>query len=198
MDLDASHLFSGPAVRVVRARPADAGRIGNFYLGLSRESRYERFFSHRPEFAQEELHRLSHPDPSSELCMIALAGEPGDEIVVGDARCVAGNSEAGPAISDGEIALVVADDWRRRGVGRALMCGLIAAARHERYDGLTAYITATNAGMLTLIREFNFRAVADGSGATVRLLRKEMRQIQYQVDPGCRAQPREALAESAA
>jgi acetyltransferase len=162
------------AVRVVRAQAADAARIERFYLDLSEESRYQRFFSHHPRYTQEELQHLSHPDLLSEICLIALVGEGEDAVVVGDLRCVRIQGEGRGMGKQGEIALVVADAWRRLGVGRLLLCHLVSLARREGYSSLLAYVASTNAGMLKLIREFRFWHEPLAGGATMRVLRSNL------------------------
>jgi GNAT superfamily N-acetyltransferase len=169
--------FETPAVRIVRAQAGDAGRIERFYLGLSAESRYLRFFSHHPRYTPEEIGRLSHPDPMDEICLIAVAGEGDDAVVVGDLRCVHIRRDAGSGSTsekDGEIALVVADEWRRRGIARLLLCRLIAYARREAYTGLVAYVASSNTGMLKLIREFSFGQESLAGGAAMRVLRRAL------------------------
>jgi acetyltransferase len=147
---------------------------------LSAETRYERFFSHRPAFEPAELQRLAHPELAGELCLIALAGEEGDEIAVGEVRLVSTHEGAG---REGEIALVVADDWRRMGISRKLLCGLLAAARRAGYTGAQAYITSSNTGMLSLIRQFDFRFQPLAGGATMRLVHKDL--TVTSTDTGC-------------
>jgi acetyltransferase len=181
MILEPLSLLDSPTVRVFRAQAGDALRIAAFYLGLSPESRYQRFFSHRPRYTPEELHRLSHPDPLHELCLLAVAGEGDDAIVVGDLRCVR-NEATGLASqnesenAEAEIALVVADAWRHQGIGRLLLCSLMAQARLDGYTSLQAYVASTNAGMLKLIREFNFHFEPLNHHGTMRVLRRTLAQ----------------------
>jgi acetyltransferase len=177
MILEPGQLPDPPTVRVVRARAGDAARIAAFYLGLSPDSRYQRFFSHRPRYMPEELYCLAHPDPLHELCLLAVAGEGADAVVVGDLRCVRSDTPAGLASeNEAEIALVVADGWRRQGVGRQLLCSLVAQARLDGYTSLYAYVAATNAGMPKLVREFNFNFEPLGYGGGMRILRRTLNQ----------------------
>jgi acetyltransferase len=173
------------SVRVVRAQAGDAGHIEQFYLDLSEESRYQRFFSHHPRYTQEELQGLSHPDALNEICLIAIAGEGEAAVVVGDLRCVRVLHEGRETGQAGEIALVVADAWRRLGIGRLLLCHLISLARESEFSSLFAYVASTNAGMLKLIREFEFRHEALSGGANMRVLRRVLAPA-WQAQAPCR------------
>lgn len=179
MKFEPTQLLETPAIRVARADAHDAERIANFYLGLSLDSRYERFFSPRLGYTPEELARLSHPDLEHEICLIAVVGEGDNAIVVGDLRCVAidpGAVRAGAPEKEGEIALVVADEWRRRGIGRLLLCSLIAHARVDNFTGMLAYVSSTNTGMQNLIREFDFHVEPLAGDASMRLLKRPLAQ----------------------
>jgi acetyltransferase len=183
MNLDRIGLNEAPALRIAQVTGRDARHaviIEEFYRGLSAQTRYERFFSHRPEFGPAELERLAHPERAGELCLVALAGEEGEEIAVGEVRLVPTHEGTG---REGEIALVVADDWRRLGVGRKLLCGLLAAARRAGYTGAQAYITSSNTGMLSLVRQFDFRFQPLAGGATMRLVHKDL--TVTATDTGC-------------
>jgi GNAT superfamily N-acetyltransferase len=188
-------------VRVVRAQAGDAARIEQFYLDLSEDSRYERFFSHHPRYTQEELQRLSHPDPLNEICLIALAGDGEDAVEVGDLRCVRVPGEGGMD-KQGEIALVVADAWRRLGIGRLLLCHLVSFARRGGYSSLLAYVASTNAGMLKLIREFQFWHEPLAGGASMRVLRRNLApawdDAAWQAQTPCSSIELRAVAHSAA
>jgi GNAT superfamily N-acetyltransferase len=190
------------AVRVVRAQQADADRIEQFYLGLSGESRYQRFFSHHPRYTREELQHLAHPDLANEICLIAVIGKGEDAVVVGDLRCVRVPGDGREADKQGEIALVVADAWRRLGVGRLLLCHLVSYARGERYSSLFAYVASTNAGMLKLIREFQFWHEPLAGGANMRVLRRNVAaawdDAAWQASAPCKNIQSDTVAQSAA
>jgi RimJ/RimL family protein N-acetyltransferase len=52
----------------------------------------------------------------------------------------------------GEVALLVEDDWQRRGVGTALLRRLLARAERGRFAAVVAHTTADNVAMLRTIR----------------------------------------------
>src|SRR5947209_3090762 len=110
-------------IRIRPIRPSDLQLERHFVHGLSARSRYLRLLSGR-SLLPGELERWTNVDPCCEIALIALATTDGREEEVGVARCVVEDSAAGRW----DFALVVADQWQRRGLGDALLRRLIQAA----------------------------------------------------------------------
>jgi len=55
-----------------------------------------------------------------------------------------------------EFAIVLHDDWQRRGLGRLLLCSLIDAAQAAGIERLAGTTLATNTPMLRLARRLGF------------------------------------------
>jgi acetyltransferase len=56
-----------------------------------------------------------------------------------------------------EFAVVVADAWQRRGIGRRLMAKLIDTASRRGVQSLYGNILATNRPMIDLVRSLGFQ-----------------------------------------
>jgi len=149
-------VHDGTRLRVRPIRPEDAAAEVAFVAGLSDESRYLRFMHHLHELTPQMLARFTQVDYDRELALIALDGEPRAEKIVGVARYVA-NSDRESA----EFAIVVADAWQGRGLGRALMQKLIASAKRRGFRRLVGSILGINASMQKLVRTLGFRLRAD-------------------------------------
>jgi GNAT superfamily N-acetyltransferase len=117
---------AGPAVAapaVIRpADPADATALRHFFAGLSKQSRYLRFFG-----------PISTPNPP---LLYLLAGGPShvDAVVATAGGVIIGHAMAADQVGpDGErrtdIGVVVADAWQGHGLGVALIRTLIARAQ---------------------------------------------------------------------
>ena len=52
-----------------------------------------------------------------------------------------------------EVAVTVADDWQRRGLGRALLVRLASRARREGIHRFSAFVMSENAGAVKLLTE---------------------------------------------
>jgi acetyltransferase len=146
-------LKDGARVRVRSIRPSDASLDRAFFEGLSRESRYLRFMQHLPELSPQLLQRFTQIDPSREMALAALDDASGDEAIVGVARYVAAPDLGG---ASAEFAIVVADAWQRRGLGRAMMDLLIEGARQHGLRTLVGSILAVNTPMRALAAATGF------------------------------------------
>jgi GNAT superfamily N-acetyltransferase len=126
--------------RKLDIRPLEAGDKALIARGLERlseESRYRRFLAPKAEFSSAELAYLTELDHRDHEALVAI--DPGSGEAVGVARYVRLTGEPDVA----EPAVVVVDEWQRRGVGSLLIRRLITRAREE---GLTCF-------RATLLRE---------------------------------------------
>jgi acetyltransferase len=146
-----ARLRDGTEVLIRPIGPDDTEREQAFVRGLSAESRFFRFMSTLRELNPEMLYRFTHPDPQREVALVALAGQGPELRQIGVARCVA-DSAGGRA----EFAIVVADEYQNRGVGRRLLCELVRAARALGLRGLWGDILVTNHRMLNLMTAAGF------------------------------------------
>jgi acetyltransferase len=102
-----------PMRREARAELVEAVR------NLSPESRYQRFLSYKSDLTPAELDYLTHFDGVNHIVLVLLiTDEAGEELFpVAIAHCVRDRHDTALA----EIAITVADEWQKRGVGRTLM-----------------------------------------------------------------------------
>ena len=159
--LSAVVLGDGSALRIRTIVPEDEERERRFFEGLSQRSRYHRFMQHLHELPPGMLRRFTHIDPAREAALVALAGE--DIVAVG-------RYAPDPEGHGAEFALVVADAWQRKGLGRILLERLVGLARCAGYPCLYGRILDDNAAMLDLAARLGF-VRASRSGAEVTLVR---------------------------
>src|SRR5438067_952249 len=136
---------------LVSLEPSDREQVARLFGRLSPESVYRRFFSptSRPDQLIASILRTDHHDRE------AVAATDGGEIV-GMAQYVrlAGSREA-------DMAIVVADDWQRQGIGTRLVAALAARAAAEGITRFSVDIQGDNYGALRL-----FKRAAPGSRLT--------------------------------
>ena len=140
-------LRDGASVRIRPMRPDDGERERRFFDGLSERSRFQRFMHAITELSPKMLERFTHPDYDRELALVALHG---DEFVA------VGRYAPSPEKDSAEFALVVADEWQRKGLGRALLEMLREQARKAGYKALYGTVLDDNHEMLALTRRLGF------------------------------------------
>ena len=107
---------------------------------LSDESVHRRFLSPKRSFSRAELRYLTEVDGRDHVALVAeYPGEPVRRLIaVGRFVRLAQNTDAA------EVAIVVADDWQRRGVGSLFAERLAAQARRLGVKRFTATMATDN------------------------------------------------------
>jgi acetyltransferase len=152
-------LREGTRVAIRPIRPEDVELETRFFEGLSEQSRYQRFMQQLPHLPPKMLARFTHIDYDRELALVALHG--GEFIAVG-------RYAPNPDGKTAEFALVVADDWQGKGLGRILLKKLREQARKTGYCALFGNILAANHAMLDLALQLGFELQSrEGADVTV-------------------------------
>jgi len=133
-------------VGLARLEPSDGEPLGRLFFRLSPETIYRRFHSPivRPEQARpERLLDIDHRD--REAVSAVVDGE-----IVGVAHYFrwAGTDAA-------EVAVVVADDWQRRGLATRMLARLAELALSAGIHRFTLTMQADNQPVLRLLRRFH-------------------------------------------
>ncbi|HZM32848.1 MAG TPA: GNAT family N-acetyltransferase [Burkholderiales bacterium] len=146
------------AVSLERVLPGDAEAVQEFVRGLSLQSRRERFFAPVSELTPGQLARV-------------VSG-PGLSVAAWHRGRIIGLAEYAPRAADAEFAVVVADDWRGRGLGEALVSVLVAQARSAGIQAFAGLTLAGNRAMRALARKLGFALHPDEDPALVRMERE--------------------------
>lgn len=149
-------------------RPEDEPLIVAFHHGLTEETVYARYFSHlglSQRTAHERLTRVCFNDYDRE---IALVAEETDR-TTGDVSIVAvGRLSRSRIAPTGEFAILVADRWQRRGLGRELLQRLVRIAKDEGLRLIWADMLAANVGMRRLAESLGFQVTGETTEGTLR------------------------------
>jgi len=136
-------------------RPLCAGdreALRALFARLSPESRYRRFLTGKPKLTDRELTYLTDVDHVHHEALAAI--DPNDGSIVGVARYVTWPGRPGVA----DLAIEVADDMQRNGIGLMLSEALIRRARANGITALTATTLWENRPARALARRVGFRA----------------------------------------
>lgn len=148
---------------------SDVDLLVRFGLGLSSETRYQRFMGGGVRFTPELLEQLLNIDSDRDLALVATVTLDGRETPIGIAR-FAGLPDGGTA----EIAVTVADAWHGCGIGRALLARLIELARERGLRALVGDTLATNEPMIRLARSLGFTVRSHPDGAALKYLERDL------------------------
>jgi len=154
---------SGPAVTLRPIRPEDAEMERAFVRKLSPESRYFRFMDTLRELTPAMLVRFTQIDYDRELAFVATLPDGAGEAEIGVCRYI-----TNPDGESCEFALVIADDWQRKGLGRRLMGQLIDVARARGLRSMIGHVLAENRGMLQLCQGLGFVITDSLEGAMIK------------------------------
>jgi len=129
--------------------PEDVNLIRRFYSRLSPETIYRRFMGPVLPPADDLCRRLTDIDHRDRDALIAL-----------DARGIAGVARYATFPGQGmyDVAVVVADDWQGKGLGRLLMRRLAHIARLRGISSFHATMFGDNQRALALVRSLSPRA----------------------------------------
>ncbi|MFE9691129.1 GNAT family N-acetyltransferase [Micromonospora sp. NPDC005806] len=172
-------------VQVRSATVDDVSGLVELHESCSARSRRRRYLSGAALPSPARLRRLL--EPARGLTLIATAGCGGASApVVAMANLLGEGDEA-------EAALLVRDDWQRRGLGSALLRRLLGHAERVDYAAVELYVQAENAPMLRTVRGLRrpTSVERDGSVLTVTLPLAVRR-----VGPSRRAAPAAPAARS--
>ena len=139
-------LRDGARVTLRPIVPEDAARVDASFQRLSDESRYRRFFTLQDELLPAQLAYLVDVDHQDHEAIIAV--DPSSGVALGIARYIRSKEDREVA----EVAVTVADDWQRRGLGRALLARLAFHARHEGVRRFSALVMSDNAAAVNLLK----------------------------------------------
>ena len=168
--LDRWQTADGTVIVIRPLRADEAAQELEFLQSLSRQTRYERTFSHRGMLGPGELCQLVHFDVHREVALVAAVQ--GD---APDAFAAVARLKKSPSGDVFEFAIVVSDTWQHRGVGTRLLRKLLEVARHAGIPRLTGTTFATNEAMKGLARKAGFTVRSDPDDASLSILDIDLR-----------------------
>lgn len=141
----------GAAVTLRPLRPEDLDIETAFVEGLSVESRASRLLGGAIKITREYLQRLTQVDYARDMALAATVMLEGQETLIGVARYA-----LEPDDHSCEFALVIADAWQGRGIGRRMLEKLVAVAAARGVRRIYGDTLATNRAMLGLAKALGF------------------------------------------
>jgi len=154
----------GVEITIRPIKPEDAELEVDFVRKLSAETKYYRFMNTMRELPPAMVARLTQIDYDREMAFLATVDVDGVEVEVGVCRYA-----VNPDGESCEFAVVVADDWQKRGLARKLMQILIETARNRGLEYMNGVFLASNERMLKFVQGLGFVLSNDPEDSTVKL-----------------------------
>lgn len=147
----------GTEVMIRPIRSDDEPLMVKFHRTLSDRTVYMRYFcslSFNMRTAHERLLRICHGDYDREMVLVAERKDPqtGHQHILGVGRL---NKLLGDG--DGEIAVLISDEYQRRGLGTELLRRLIQFARDEKQSRVVAEMLRDNLAIQIIFKKLGFR-----------------------------------------
>lgn len=162
-------LADGLAATLRQVRADDAAALDAMLRRQSRASRYFRFHSAVNGLTEKQLARLTRTDDPLQLGLVLTLDGPGvAPLLVAEARFASDDGVSG------EVATIVDEAWRRRGLCSLALEGLLAGARRVGLRYLHGRVLDSNDSMLGLARRARWSMTRDPEDGRVRCFRIEL------------------------
>jgi RimJ/RimL family protein N-acetyltransferase len=147
-------LADGRRLKIRPIEREDRDRLRRLFMRMAPESRYRRYLSPKRALTERELAYLVDVDHVHHEALAAV--DESDGSFVAAARYVQRPDQPRTA----EVAIEVADDAQRQGIGTALATRTLDRARANGFTHLTATTLHENASARALLRALHFRRKA--------------------------------------
>jgi acetyltransferase len=156
-----SKMKDGTALTIRPIRPEDEPAMAKFHQSLSEQSVYLRYFhmiALGQRIAHERLTRICFNDYDREIALVVeeKAGKGGERAILGVGRL---SKHVGR--DTGEFAILISDQYQRRGLGTELLKRLVQVAKQEKLSTLSAHMLPENEGMKAVCKKLGFKVTRD-------------------------------------
>ncbi|MBU1342538.1 MAG: GNAT family N-acetyltransferase [Proteobacteria bacterium] len=151
-DIETRYLFKDDNNVLFRAiKPSDEDQMRRLFYRFSDKAIYYRYFSPIKTMPHEKMQEYVNVDYRNVLSIVALIGEPGQQIIIAEARFAKHQSK--PFV---DIAFVVDEAFQGYGIATYMYQLLARLAKDRGAQGMTADILPSNMAMLKVLEKGNF------------------------------------------
>ena len=161
--------MTGQQVTLRPLRPDDLTIEEAFLQGLSLETRSNRLLGGAIKLSHAYLERLTNVDYPREMAFAATLMLDDTERMIGVARYA--TCEDGRSC---EFAIVIADAWQRRGIGRRMIDKLAVVARSAGLSEMHGEVLAGNRAMHGMMKNLGFRLTRHPEDGTLVLATRDL------------------------
>ena len=155
-DIETWTLDDGKKLSLHHIAPGDTVKEQAFVRKLSAQSRYFRFHGSIKELNKKDLEKFTNPDPlNTEALIILYKGEIKEEEIAVARFIIDADGKSC------EFAIVVADEWQKRGIGAKLLASLIKHAQSRGIKRIYGSVLENNSGMRQFVKGLGFEESKD-------------------------------------
>ncbi|GAB4346447.1 MAG: hypothetical protein Kow0099_27660 [Candidatus Abyssubacteria bacterium] len=141
-------LDDGTQINFRPIHPTDEPRIRDLFYALSQQAMYYRYMAHMKRIPQKQMQDFAYISSRNDVALVGTVPEAhGDEIIA------IGRYYLNPKTNRAEIALLVRDEWQKRGIGSFLLKYLITIARRNGISGFSAEVLRENRAAQSLLQK---------------------------------------------
>lgn len=163
-------LADGTPIVLRPLRANDAERVVAAFRNLSDHARYQRFMRAVNDLSPDMLEQLLNIDYRRSMAFVAEAATQ----VTGESPPIVGIARYAGRGKSCEFAIVLADNWQGRGLGKQMMRLLMRYARRAGFRTMKGSTFSTNTAMIELAHRMGFHSASDPDGASATLLTRKL------------------------
>ena len=149
MEVATEHeMANGQLVRFRPIKPSDEEAMRRFFYRFSKESVYSRFFFPISTMPHDKMQAYVNIDYQDEMSVVALINEPGQEIIIAEARFARDETD-----NFGDLGFFVDEKYQGIGLAQYLYSMLIRLAKERGLKGFTAEVLQDNTGMIKVFEK---------------------------------------------
>jgi len=157
----------GERIFVRPIRPDDEPLMRDMFYDFSEQTKYLRYHAALKAMPHNKLQIFCTVDYQTEMALIGLFGNPGEEQVVGVGRYMTDAEQ-----HSAEVAFAVRDEWQRKGLGTYFFNRLVQIGRENGIRTFHAYVLVENSGMLKIFHRSGLVVESVNEGDVVRVTMK--------------------------
>ncbi len=163
-------IAAGQKISVRLIKKDDVKLLVDLFYHLSANTKWLRFHALAQNFSQEQVwqqaNAIANFDEQKQAAVVATIGEEhGQEELVGVAHFVKAQIED----TEAESAIVIRDDFQRRGVGKHLLRLLGDLARQQGITHLTGWVMPENIYLLRLLKQLDIKFESETQYGVIRV-----------------------------
>lgn len=149
MEVATEHeMKNGLQVRLRPIKPSDEEAMRRFFYRFSKKSVYSRFFFPISTMPHDKMQAYVNIDYRDEMSVVALINEPGQEIIIAEARYARDERN-----NFGDLGFFVDEKYQGMGLAQYLYSMLLRLAKERGLKGFTAEVLQENTGMIKVFEK---------------------------------------------